>query len=93
MGDKYEYACTGSRNIHNDITLAGQKPIEQAQDLAVEVQGTVEILAVDDKGSETKLSLTVKEFMHWTKKPCGRSSCTGRPVVHRGTAPRQTGRR
>ena len=69
VGDKFDYSASGWRKMHNEITVAGQAPVDQKQDLAVQAQGTIEVLAVDAKGVESKLAFTVKKFVRTDQNP------------------------
>ncbi|HET6246240.1 MAG TPA: hypothetical protein VFE47_00945 [Tepidisphaeraceae bacterium] len=61
VGDKQILVANGKQTRHITTTVGANPPEVQDQDLAAELEGTLEILQVDSKGSPTKLSLTVKK--------------------------------
>jgi hypothetical protein len=64
VGDKYHYVARTTEKMSSVINRVGQDPINQNRETVTELDGTVEVLAVDSKGSETKLQCTVNHLQH-----------------------------
>ena len=91
VGEKSDYTCNGFQKMVNVITIAGQPPVNQPQDLAVSAQGTLEVLAVDDRGLETKVSFTVTKFVRTDQNPPTEILPAGAVVIADATAGGEAG--
>ena len=59
VGDKADLVASGSKKQQAATTVAGAAPIVRSEAFDYQLEGLIETLAVDAKGRETKVSLTV----------------------------------
>lgn len=71
VGERYDITVSGSQKTTSVITAGGGPAQTQDQALAVRLEGTVEVIAVDSKGGETKLACTIAKFVRTDGKEPG----------------------
>lgn len=63
VGEKYSIVEKGNETTMNVVTVGVNAPVIQNEDLAAELEATLETLAVDSKGNATKVACTIKKFL------------------------------